>query len=105
MERFNKVNKMIQAVQIDLSVVNELYSSLAIFVQEVRSNFDHYEKEALTLVSTDKYSADQKRKRARKRQHDEITSAEDTEFTGKSKMIAEVNVILDRLLVELERRR
>jgi hypothetical protein len=105
MERFNKVNNMLQAVQIDLTVVNELFSSLSIFVQEVRSNFDHFEKEAMTLVGTDKYSADQKRKRARKRQHDELPSTEVTDFTGREKMISEVNVIMDRLLAELERRR
>ena len=105
MERFNKVNNMLQAVQIDLTVVNELFSSLSIFDQEVRSNFDHFEKEAMTLVGTDKYSADQKRKRARKRQHDELPSTEVTDFTGREKMISEVNVIMDRLLAELERRR
>ncbi len=105
MERFNKVNKKLQSVSIDLGMVEELYTSLQHYVQEVRSNFEHYEAEAISLVDTDEYIFDQRRTRTRKRHHDEIGSTADTVFTGRSKMIAEVNEIMDKLMSELEKRK
>lgn len=105
LERFNKVNKQLQSVEIDLGLVEELYNSLIAFVQEARNSFDDYEDEAKSFAEVDEYSADQKRHRVRKRFHDESSSALDTEFTGRSKMKAEVNIMLDRLLSELERRK
>lgn len=105
MERFNKVNKKLQSVKIYLGMVEELYSSLQLYVQQVRSNFEHYESEAISLVDTDEYIYDQRRPRARKRHHDEINSAEDTVFSGRSKMIAQVNEIMDKLMRELDRRK
>ncbi|XP_045031515.1 zinc finger MYM-type protein 1-like [Daphnia magna] len=71
MERFNKTNKLLQTVNIDLGTVVDLYTSLTNFVQEVRSNFTKYETEA-KLMSTEVYEADKRRKRTRKRHHDEI---------------------------------
>ena len=59
----------------------------------------------MIFAGTNKYSAVQKRKRTRKRQHDELTSIEASDFTERGKMIAEVNVIMDRLLTELKKRR
>lgn len=105
MERFNRVNKKLQSVKIDLGMVQELYNSLQIYVQHVRSNFEHYEAEAFSLVDTDEYAYDQRRPSRRKRHHDETNSAKDTVFSGRSKMIAEVNEILDKLLSELDKRK
>lgn len=105
LERFNKVNKKLQSVSIDLGMVEELYTSLQHYVQEVRSNFEHYEAEAISLVDTGEYIFDQRRTRTRKRHHDEIGSTADTLFTGRSKMIAEVNEIMDKLMSELEKRK
>lgn len=105
LERFNKVSKKLQSVQIDLGVVEDLYNSLSAFLQEVRSNFEHYEEEAKILVDTEDYSADLRRQRTRKRHHDEIDAVDDTRFNGRSKMVSEVNIILDRLMSELNRRK
>lgn len=104
MERFNKTNKLLQTVNIDLGTVVDLYTSLTNFVQEVRSNFTKYETEA-KLMSTEVYEADKRRKRTRKRHHDEIESSVDTEFTGQSKMRANINEILDQLISETNRRK
>ena len=92
-------------MEIDLGRVEELYKSLMDFVQEVRSNFDFYENEAKSFSETEEYVADTRRQRTRKRHHDEISSVRDTEFTGRSKMIAEVNMMHDRLFGELQRRK
>ncbi|KAI9552608.1 putative zinc finger MYM-type protein 1-like [Daphnia sinensis] len=108
LERVNKVNKQLQSVAIDLGIVVELYSSLVAFTKEVRDNYDNYEKQAVELVGMEMgslvYSADECRQRTRKRHHDEMDSASDTTFTGRTKMIAEVNIMLDQLTAELRRR-
>ena len=106
MERFNKINKLLQSVNIDLGTVVDLYTSLTGFVQEVRSSFTKYETEA-KLISSEVYEADQKRTRTRKRFHDEISSAEPVTpvLTGQSKMKANVNQILDQLISETNRRK
>lgn len=104
MERFNKTNKLLQSVDIDLGTVVDLYTSLARFVQEVRSNFTRYETEA-KLISSEVYEADKKRKRTRKRHHDEIDSPADPVLTGQSKMRENVNNILDELINETNRRK
>lgn len=67
-------------VDIDLTTVEELYSSLSIFIQEVRTKYDQIELQAIAMVGTDKYSADERRQCTRRRHHDEI--AEDFQFTG-----------------------
>lgn len=105
LERFNKVNKLLQSVEIDLGLVEELYNSLITFVQEARDSFDDYEDEAKSFAEVNEYSADLKRHRMRKRFHDESSSAVDTEFTGRTKLKSEVNIMLDRLLSELDRRK
>lgn len=105
LERFNKVNKQLQSVNMDLGTVEELYSSLSSFTNEVRGNFDCYEAEAKSFVETGTYHADENRQRSRKRHHDEIGSTADSVFTGRSKLIAEVNIMLDLLIAELDRRK
>lgn len=59
LERFHKVNKIIQSVEIDLGTIEEFYTSLVVFLQEARSNFDHYEEEAKTIVGVDELVAEQ----------------------------------------------
>lgn len=56
------------------------------------------------MMSTEIYEADTKKKRTRKRHHDEIGSSVDTEFTGQSEMKANINEILDQLICETNRR-
>lgn len=65
--RVNKVNKQLEPKDIDIGIVDELYSSLVSFVAEVRANFEVYEKEDVELVEMESdtlvYSADTHRHR------------------------------------------
>lgn len=61
---FNKVNKIIQFVEIDLGTIEEHlfgYSWLWLFgcaSCKKRSNVDHYEEEAKTFVDVEEYVAE-----------------------------------------------
>ncbi|KAK4009533.1 hypothetical protein OUZ56_018667 [Daphnia magna] len=90
---------MLQSVEIDLGTVIDLYDSLGEFLESARSNFELYEEEGNKLANIQTYADEEKRKRTRRH------SAEDTVFSGSSKMRADVYEIFDRLTSELVRRK
>ena len=104
--RFRKVSAALQAIDLDLWNVAGLVWSLRDFVAGLRDQFDRFEAAASKMSPTvsDVYRADTERIKIRKRQADE-SSAPDCHLPGRRKFLVSVyNVVIDRLVVELDRR-
>lgn len=65
MERFDKIKKLLQTVNIYVVAVMDLYTSLANGVEEFRSNFTKSGTEA-KMMSTKVYEADKKKEENQK---------------------------------------
>jgi hypothetical protein len=65
MERFYKIKKLLQTVNIYVVAVMDLYTSLANCVEEFRSNFTKSGTEA-KMMSTKVYEADKKKEENQK---------------------------------------
>lgn len=65
MERFDKIKKLLQTVNIYVVAVMDLYTSLANCVEEFRSNFTKSGTEA-KMMSTKVYEADKKKEENQK---------------------------------------
>ena len=106
LERFNKVSKSLQSVNIDLGTIVELYQSLVTYLEHLRkpSTFDHYESKVIEKSDENSYAYDMQRKRKRKVQFDEEKGNE-TELSGRDRFRVTIfNVIIDRLITKLRRR-
>lgn len=101
LERIDAVNKSIQGVNTDLGSAMGLYGSLVEYFQEMRDNrFQEFYKKAAELSDRE----DEKRLRKRKFQFGE--SRDETTFNFKEKLQYDCyNIILDKLMVEMKRRR
>ncbi|KAL4152988.1 hypothetical protein QTP88_000821 [Uroleucon formosanum] len=106
LERFNKVSKSLQSVDIGLGTVVELYHSLVMYLEGIREDgiFDLYESRGIELSGEQNYTYDLKRKPKRKVQFDEV-KRNDTELSGRNRFrVTTYKVIIDRLITELQRR-
>ncbi|EFN68185.1 Zinc finger MYM-type protein 1, partial [Camponotus floridanus] len=104
MERFQITSKKLQAVDIDIQTVVELYSSLTGYIKSLRNLFDMFEEKAKKKSEVEDYEFDTRRKRKRKLPFDEISEIE-TEICGKEQFRRDTFfVIIDRISSELERR-
>ncbi|XP_046587865.1 zinc finger MYM-type protein 1-like [Neodiprion lecontei] len=104
LERFEKTNKSLQRVNIDLTTVVQLYDALQAYVIDLRDRFNHYEAKAKELSQCNEYAHENRRRRRRTVKFDEVN---DNEAIFDEKQNMRINmflVILDRLSGELERR-
>ncbi|XP_046608527.1 zinc finger MYM-type protein 1-like [Neodiprion virginianus] len=104
LERFEKTNKSLQRVNIDLTTLVQLYDALQAFVVGLRDRFDDYEEKAKELSQCNEYAHENQRRRRRTARFDEV-SGNEAILDGKQNMrIKTFLVILDRLSSELEKR-
>lgn len=106
LDRFNSTSKKLQSVEIDLSIVVELYESLINYITELRTDemFDMFEDKAVKSSQTKQYDSQIKRKKKRTMKNDEINS----EIVLSERQIFKINtyfVILDSLLSALKKRK
>ncbi len=111
LERMDAVNISLQAVDIDLGIAIDLYTSLINYFQVMRENrFEEYFEKARQLVGAETWhesekSESAKRPKKRKRMFGESCDTEKV-FTLKEKLKFECfNVVLDKLLSELQSRK
>lgn len=101
---FNVVNKTLQAVNVDIYNVVQLYDSLIALVSDTREKFDEIEEKAIKISVAEEFEDEIKRKKKRKLRADE--SEEGLRITGREKLrVSTFLVIVDRLLCELRKRR
>lgn len=105
LERFEKTNKTLQAVDMNLGVVVDLYKSLVGFVDDLRTDDKFNEFIDKSKEKTEEeYEQDTVRRRKRKLLPGEAKEIELVR-SGKDKLKAEVYfAVLDRLSVELKKR-
>lgn len=102
LQQFHNVNVQLQAVDINLSVVVNLYKSLisALNVLREESEFQILETEAIHLCGTTEYSKDSKRQKSLK-----LNIEDHTNFTGKQSLrIEKYYVAIDSLIQNIEER-
>lgn len=103
LHRFNIVSKKLQKVNIDLSVVVDLYQSLINFVSDIRTDkdYEHYKTCAIIKCGITEFKNVQQRQRKRKQFSDDSSTMNIiTEFK-----INTYFVILDQLKSELQKRK
>lgn len=108
LDRFNAASKKLQESQADLSSVVQIYSSLALFLQDMRERqFSEYEEKAKALSGVhDYYRYDTRRKKTRRLQPDESRVNERTPSSGQENFRTNVYYpILDTLSVQLAGRK
>jgi hypothetical protein len=106
LERFEATNKTLQAIDMNLKVVVDLYASLVGFVNDLRTDdtFDEFIEKAKEKTD-EEYGEDKSRRRIRKIAPDETRRNEVTR-SGKDKLKIEVYfAVLDKLSSELEKRK
>lgn len=106
---FNKVSKMLQSPEIDLSVVVELYDSLIGLVSDCRNDFDSFETEAINLSGHEAYEQLEKRIKKRKGFFDEAAEEKNEESTPQERARNDFRIntflrVIDHLLSQLEYR-
>ncbi|XP_039306752.1 zinc finger MYM-type protein 1-like [Solenopsis invicta] len=106
LSRLNASSKKLQSIDIDISIVLELYKSLINFVQRIRNDFDEFENKAKLLSNEQKYERCKSRIKKRKLQLDESRDGDaDETFCSRDRFRIETFlVILDSLRTELEKR-
>ncbi|XP_039303559.1 zinc finger MYM-type protein 1-like [Solenopsis invicta] len=106
LSRLNASSKKLQSIDIDISIVLELYKSLINFVQRIRNDFDEFENKAKLLSNEQKYERCKSRIKKRKLQLDESRDGDaDETFSSRDRFRIETFlVILDSLRTELEKR-
>ncbi|XP_060845634.1 uncharacterized protein LOC132925241 [Rhopalosiphum padi] len=103
LERFNSTSKKLQTIEIDLTIVINLYTSLINYVTDLRNTFSHYEKLAMEKSEIKEYKVVRKKKR--KIPYDESCQG-DTSFEARESFkINTYFVITDSLLSELRKRK
>jgi len=65
LERFNMTSKSLQCVDMDLSSVVKLYTSLELYICELRNNFETILNEAINICEIDLFPNDLKRQKKR----------------------------------------
>lgn len=106
LDRINATSKKLQSVEIDITVVIELYEVLIHFVGETRNNFDEFENNAKELSISCEYERDFRRNKKRKQLPGETLDKEMQQANGREDFrINTFLVIIDRLSAELKKRR
>ncbi|XP_046973656.1 zinc finger MYM-type protein 1-like [Vanessa cardui] len=107
LDRINATSKKLQSVEIDITIVIELYDTLIHFVGETRENFDEFENKAIKLSFVQEYEKDFRRNRKRKLLPDETNTGENMkQKNGRENFrINTFLVVIDTLSEELKRRR
>lgn len=106
LQRFNRVSVALQAVDLDLCNAVSLVRSLRQYVAGLRGQFERFEMTGSKMSPTiaDGYKADKQRVKMRKRQADD-SSEPDAHLPGRRRFeVCVFNVIIDRLMAELDRR-
>ncbi|KAK0148598.1 hypothetical protein N1851_011058 [Merluccius polli] len=106
LQRFNRVSVALQAVDLDLCNAVCLVRSLKQYISGLRDQFDRFEMAGSNMSPTvsDVYKADKQRMKIRKRQADD-SSEPDSHLPGRQRFSVSVfNVVIDRLVAELDRR-
>ncbi|XP_075033815.1 zinc finger MYM-type protein 1-like [Mixophyes fleayi] len=105
LERLDATTKTLQKTNDCIDEVVKLYSSLEDYVQEIRDLFDTFEAEAKQMTSNHFYRSEGKHSKKWKRFHDEEENSNEPHITAREKFISNtINVIIDRLTVELNKR-
>lgn len=107
LDRLNKASKQLQSVNIDVSVIVDIYDSLIEYTKSLRNPiiFNEYENKAKLLSVVKEYKKSRNRVFRRKSFHDE-TRNQEQELEGSDKFrVKTYTVILDCLTNELEDRR
>jgi len=103
LKRFNSTSKKLQTIEIDLTIVINLYTSLIHYVTDLRNTFSYYEKLAMEKSEIKEYKVVRKKKR--KVLYDESCQG-DTSFEARESFkINTYFVIIDSLLSELRKRK
>lgn len=108
LQNTDRVNKALQEPGIEICTVVVLYEGLIAHLKQMRDRYDEFESEAKRYFTTDSdctYSVDTSRKRTRKVMPNDGHAAEVSQ-TGKESFVANTfYVIIDKLIVEMDRRR
>ena len=102
--RFNVTSERIQAVDIDLHTVVELYNSVIDLIWHMPRDFD-FQKQAFVKVRITEYGETLRRKRPKKKHFYETSSAEINFSPRENFRVDTFFAILDRSDVELRKRR
>jgi hypothetical protein len=104
LHRFKAASVRLQAVDIDLNTVVELYESLIELVKTCRNDFDLFEKKATEKGPT-QYKHEKSRMTKRKRHQDEMSDPAEVPFSPREKFRFNTFLaILDSLNVQLQQR-
>lgn len=108
MDRFQKTNLQLQKAGLSLNTAVQLMESLLHFVEDLRSQFDEFEKKGMAkcgMFGSAVYKEDTKRIKKRKRHHDEEGTAEDANLTARDRFrVTAFLPIVDRLCAALQQR-
>ncbi|XP_050065343.1 zinc finger MYM-type protein 1-like [Aphis gossypii] len=104
LERFNVTSKKLQEVKIDLKTVISLYNSLIKYTEELRNNFDLYEKKGFEKCGIKEYKDISSRKKKRKLVFGESQDTE-AQLSPREKFRSQIFItIMDSLIFELNKR-
>ncbi len=108
LQRVQKTSTQLQMVALDLSNAVALVGSLRDFIADLRDQFERFESTAKNMSScvSQTYKTDIQRERRRKKQPDDssVTDSQST-MSGRQKFqVCVFNVIIDKLVAELDRR-
>lgn len=107
LDRINATSKKLQSVEIDITIVIELYEALIHFVGETREIFDDFEKKANKLSFVHEYEKDFRRNRKRKLLPGETNTGEEMQQNNDRDnfRISTFLLVIDTLSEELKIRR
>jgi len=104
LERFNVTSKKLQEVKIDLKTVLSLYDSLIKYSEELRKNFDLYERKGFEKCGIKEYKDTSRRKKKRKLAFRESQDAE-ANLTLRDKFRSQIFIpIMGSFIFELNKR-
>lgn len=106
LNRINATSKKLQSVEIDITIVIELYEVLIHFIGEIRDNFDDFENQAKKLSFLQEYERDFRRIRKPKLLPGETSTGEEMQQKNghENFRITTFLLIIDSLSEELKKR-
>ena len=104
LSRFQRTSASLQAADMCLNSAQSQLQSLSPFIESLKSTYSEIEREAKQLTGCDQYEEERKRVRKRKRHHDELPDETENLPPAKKFELATFNVIIDSLLLELNKR-
>ena len=104
LSRFQRTRASLQAADVCLNSAQSQLQSLSPFIESLKSTYSEIEREAKQLTGCDQYEEERKRVRKRKRHHDELPDETENLPPAKKFELATFNVIIDSLLLELNKR-